>query len=111
MAPVKSKMARGGGIFAQMRIVPQIPASVPSTPDEHIALVFANCLKSGRGSGHDVYHSSGPLVDHVARRITESTALRDAAECLVLAWQNFRRGLPSSNLIDLASYGKALRSL
>ena len=111
MVPVKTRATRSGGTFMQMRVIPQLLASVQSTPDERVASVFSSCISSGRGSGHDVYYTSGPLVEHVAKRVPESTALRDAAACMVLAWQNLRRGVHPTNFIDLASYGEALRSL
>lgn len=48
---------------------------------------------------------------HLPNRLGESAALRDCVELFTSSWANFRRGLPSDDLIDPKLYAKALRSL
>ena len=63
-----------------------------------------------RDDGYDLAMSKYVLV-LLPQRLGESQALLYAVDCLLNTWSNARRGLDQKHVLDLKSYGKALRCL
>lgn len=107
--------ADGTGAFHQMKIVSENPArprEVTPTSEEKLAAKLAHAMALSEASGD----GNALLISHEAlslmpARLAESAALSDALGCLLATFGNLRRALPFQDLIDLHTYGRALKSL
>lgn len=103
------RAADGHGAFHQMKIVraTPLPREAIPTSEEKLAAKLSHAMASGLNGlllSHDILH-------RMAGRLSESTALSDALTCLLATFANLKRALPFQDLIDLQTYGKALKSL
>ncbi|KAB5532734.1 hypothetical protein GE09DRAFT_1227908 [Coniochaeta sp. 2T2.1] len=107
--------ADGTGTFHQMKIVrdiPQRPREVTPTSEEKLAAKLAQAMAASDTSGHgNALLLSHELLGFIGGRISESSALSDALACLLATFGNLKRALPFQDLIDLQTYGRALKSL
>lgn len=105
--------ADGSGAFHQMKIVRDPPPrtrEVSPTSEEKIAAKLAQCMATSETSGFGLLMSH-EVLGSMAQRVSESVALIDAMNCLLATFSNLRRAKPFQDLIDLQTYGKALKSL
>lgn len=82
------------------------------TSEEKLAAKLAHAMALSESSGD----GNALLLSHEAlslmpARLAESAALSDALGCLLATFGNLRRALPFQDLIDLHTYGRALKSL
>lgn len=92
-----------------MKIVRNTPVQREVTPTSEERL--ASKLSTAMASGVPGLLLSHDLLSLMSARLSESTALSDALACLLATFSNLRCGLPYQDLIDLSTYGKALKSL
>ncbi|KAH8912161.1 hypothetical protein BR93DRAFT_922111 [Coniochaeta sp. PMI_546] len=107
--------ADGTGTFHQMKIVRDVPArprEVTPTSEEKVAAKLLHAMAVSETSGYgNALLLSHETLSLMAARISESSALSDALGCLLATFGNLRRALPFQDLIDLHTYGRALKSL
>jgi hypothetical protein len=107
--------ADGCGTFHQMKIVRDVlprPREVTPTSEEKLAAKLAHAMAASETSGYgNALLLSHEVLALMAARISESSALSDALGCLLTTFGNLRRNLPFQDLIDLHTYGRALKSL
>jgi hypothetical protein len=98
-----------------MKIVrdePARPREVTPTSEEKLAAKLVHAMAVSETSGHgNALLLSHEALSLMAGRISESSALSDALGCLLATFGNLKRVLPFQDLIDLHTYGKALKSL
>jgi len=107
--------ADGTGTFHQMKIIRDVsgrPREITPTSEEKLAAKLAQAMAASETSGHgNALVLSREVLGLMAARISESSALSDALGCLLATFGNLKRALPFQDLIDLHTYGKALKSL
>ncbi|KAJ9160958.1 hypothetical protein NKR19_g2766 [Coniochaeta hoffmannii] len=107
--------ADGTGTFHQMKIIRDVsgrPREITPTSEEKLAAKLAQAMAASETSGHgNALVLSHEVLGLMAARISESSALSDALGCLLATFGNLKRALPFQDLIDLHTYGKALKSL
>jgi hypothetical protein len=95
-----------------VRDVPAIPREVTPTSEEKLAARLVHAM----AVSETLSYANALLLSHkvlslMAARIPGSSALPDALGCLLATFGNLRRALPFQDLIDLHTYGRALKSL
>ncbi|KAH8889630.1 hypothetical protein GQ53DRAFT_825068 [Thozetella sp. PMI_491] len=86
------------------------PRDMPSRAEDALAARLAEATSTPHRDGFQMGYRRH-MLELMARRMPESSALADSMDCYLSAFDNMRRGLSFRDLLDLQAYGKALRSL
>ena len=108
--PIDTQRLNTGAFISRFRLSSHhTPPRNLTTVADRVAARLVGYLTTD-GADRDFLTSVG-YMQHLPPRIERSAALRDCVALVRSSWGNFKRDMSAKEVLDLAIYGKALRSL